>query len=493
MRILNGKSLTSHGNRAGRKKALEILEAGLTAADPYVRAKELVRLEAGKIWIGNPDFEPAGSPKTGVDCWKLGSEIERIFVFGAGKGVQRAALGLEEVLGDALTGGHVIAKKGDGVLLKRIRVTEGGHPVPDEDCVEGCRQMESEIKALHLTPRDLVFTIVGNGVSSLLTLPPDGVSIQDVASITQVLQIEKGLVTTKLNMVRNQIDRLKGGRITRLLAPARMIHLVLIDSNEKNSFGDSGYKGLTRTNSWLHTLPDVSNVEAAIACLHECDAWEQMPAAVQRYFEEAAVQNPGLSAEEFEQMDCRIYGIMPAKGNYLSAAMDKAASFGFQPVLLSRRTFTEARETGAFVAQIGKTIEGEHSPFTPPCAVFLTGELLVKVEKELGIGGRNQEFALAAASVIRGSKSIVIATADTDGTDGPGGLFDQGAWERGCRVLTGGLVDGETFQEAQERGVDLLAALKQHNTSEALWKLDSGIWATQNVSVCDLIVMLVGA
>jgi len=491
MRIYNQKRLTSHGNVEGRRMALDIIEAGLSAADPYRNAKKLVQIENGRLMIGCPDFEPEGSPRTGIDCFELGQDVERIFIFGAGKGIQRAVLALEEVLGDYLTGGHVIVKHGDGIILKKVAVTEGGHPVPDEACAEGCRQMKAEIESLHFTKRDLVFTIVGNGVSSLLTLPPAGVSLGDVGSITRILQIEKGLVTTKLNMVRNQIDQLKGGRITRLLYPARMIHLILTDANEKNSFGDSGYHGLTYSNSWLHTLPDISWTDMARTCLDECGAWERMPLPVQRYFEQDAYKNPGLTREEFEQMDCRIYGIMPGKKNYLDAAMEKAKEFGFSPVLLSRKTFTEARETGAFTAQIAKTIELEHSPFSPPCALFLTGELLVKVDGETGIGGRNQEFALAAAQVIRGSGGITVAAVDTDGTDGPGGRFHPEAWRMGCHTLAGGVTDGETWEEALRKGEDIPLALKRHDTSAALWNLDSGIWAAQNISVCDLIVVLV--
>ena len=101
------------------------------------------------------------------------------------------------------------------------------------------------------------------------------------------------------------------------------------------------------------------------------------------------------------------------------------------------------------------------------------------------------DLAIAASTVLFGSKRIVIATADTDGTDGPGGRFDEDAWNQGCHTLTGGIVDGYLLEEAKERGVDVQNALKTHATSKALWQLDSGIWATQNISVQDLIVVLI--
>ena len=116
------------------------------------------------------------------------------------------------MLGERLTAGHVIAKKGDDRLCKKIEVTEGGHPVPDEDCLKGSDrilQLAKETKQ-----GDLVFTISGNGGSSLLTLPPHGISLDDVRKLTYTMQIERGAPTIDLNIVRNHIDLLKGGRLS---------------------------------------------------------------------------------------------------------------------------------------------------------------------------------------------------------------------------------------------------------------------------------------
>ena len=230
--------------------------------------------------------------------YDLDKDLDRIFVFGAGKGIQRVAEALEEILGNRLTGGLVLLKHHDEHHLGRIQVFFGGHPVPDEGCVNGCREMVKMIRACKLTSRDLVFTILGNGASSLLTLPWEDLNLEDAKAVTQILQIEQGLLTPQLNLVRNQLDQLKGGRITRLLAPSKMVHLIPIDLNEPNAFGDAGYAGLMKSNFWLHTLPDISSPESAVKLLKDLDLWERMPVAVRHHLLTARPEQDVMRAQE---------------------------------------------------------------------------------------------------------------------------------------------------------------------------------------------------
>ena len=146
-RILNMEALTNHGNVAGRKAVAAILEAGLEASDPYYNTRKLIRLDGTRLIVGNKDFEPAGDPHSGDEIFDL-SKIKNIYVFGAGKGIQRVAKAIEDVLGNRLTGGHVIDKKQHPVICKKIGVTLGAHPVPDIDCVRGCEKILVGIEKL---------------------------------------------------------------------------------------------------------------------------------------------------------------------------------------------------------------------------------------------------------------------------------------------------------------------------------------------------------
>lgn len=482
-RIQNPEILLSTGNRPGREAMLQILEAGLQASDPYPNALRLLRMEKGKLIVGQKEFEPAGSPRSGEEVYDL-SEIGRIYVLGAGKGIQNVAKALEDVLGDRLAGGHVIDKKGHPVILERIGVTLGGHPTPDEDCVKGCQRI-LEITQ-RLTEKDLVFTCVGNGVSSLLTLPAPGLTVEDLRRTTLATQIERGMTTRELSPIRNHLDRMKGGRISQHIHPAKMVHILSIDPGE--------YDQLMRRNFWLHTLPDCTTFQEAMESLRHYDALAAIPPAVRRYLEQADPRQETPKARDFEKMSFRIFGLMPGfmQSGKLQPAMRKAEELGFRTVLLADELMeVEASQAGIYLASMATTAARTGQPFEPPCALFSSGELVVTVGQEKGIGGRNQELALSAALRIAGSKNIVIASVDTDGTDGPGSQFSGASVDFPC--LAGGMVDGQTVESAKKAGVDIVEALRRHNATPALWKLNSAVVATPNISLLDLTVAVIMA
>jgi glycerate-2-kinase len=490
MRIKNTERLTDHGNKKMRADVVGILEAGMIAGDPYNNTRTLVQIKGNKLFVGGRDFEPDGTPRPGMVEMDLGT-IDRFFVFGAGKGIQRAALALEDALGGHLTGGHIIVKYGDVADLKKIGVTYGAHPIPDQRCVDGCKEMVKKIKDAKLTDKDVVFTIVGNGVSSLLTLPAAGLSLQSVMDITRILQIEKGAPTRDLNAVRNSVDLLKGGRITRLLTPAKMFHILTIDCNRGMS-AKQGYVGLTETNIWLHTLPDATNAEVAMKVLRRFDAWDEMSDEVKNFLQNMTSDQDSLKKDEFERMDCRIYGVMPDHLGALQAAFAEARKRGYTPHSLNKKAFDlDAAESGKFMSHMAKLVVSEDLPFKSPCALFMTGEKVVKVGKSKGIGGRNQEYCIAAANIIGGEDRIAIGSVDTDGNDGPGGDFDPEARKMGVIALAGGVVDGTSKAKAAELGYDLPKVVNSHDTSKPLWDMGDAVWAVYSISTQDMTVVLV--
>jgi glycerate 2-kinase len=478
MGITNLETLIRHGNVPGRRAVLEIIEAGLQAADPYDKVLQLIRVEKDTLIVGNPLFEPSGAPVRGEEIYDL-SKGGRVYVLGAGKGVQRVAQAIEDLLGDRLAGGHIIDKKGTEVYLKRIEVTLGAHPVPDQDCVRGCERILALTRGLR--EDDLVFTIGASGFSSLLTLPVPGVSLEDVRQVVYLLQIERGAPTLDLSPVRNHLDRLKGGRISAHIYPARSVHLLAKDP--------ATYESWIYHNYWVHTLPDPSTFADAVAILKKWDAWDAMPASVRRHLERADPRDETVKPERFLQLPHRIYGILPGVQGEWPTAKGKARELGYQPVTLAVGLGAEASQAGLVVATIARTAESRGVPFAPPVALFTAGELLVTVGEGRGVGGRNQEYALAAALEIEGSQHIVVGAVDTDGTDGPGPQYVPGRGD--LPTLAGGVVDGYTVEEARHRGLDLRKALKHHDTTPALVALDSGILATQNTGLQDLGVTLV--
>ncbi|MHB1317977.1 MAG: glycerate kinase type-2 family protein [Anaerolineae bacterium] len=478
MPIRNWDALTSHGNVAGRQFVAAILQAGLEAADPYENIRQLVRVEGDRLLVGQLEFDPLGSPVHGTDVYDL-NRIGRILVLGGGKGIQRAALALEDALGDRLTGGHVIDKKGgDLVGLRRVGVTFGAHPVPDEDCVLGCRRILDLTRDLR--PEDLVFTLGASGLGSLLTLPAPGISLEDIRRTVYLMQIERGAPTSDLSPIRNHLDMLKGGRLAAAIRPARAIHILCKPPQP--------WEDLVYHNTWVHFFPDASTYAEAVDALHRWDAWDAVPESVRRHLSQADPAQETVKPAEYLTWPHRITCVFRDEESRWATPRRKAQELGVRPVLLATGIHAEASQAGRYAASVARTIEGAGEPFEPPVVLFTGGEMLVTVGRENGIGGRNQEWALSAALQIAGSRNIVMGAVDSDGTDGPGSQYVPDA---DYPTLAGGLVDGETVREARARGIDLRDSLRRHDTTPPLLALDSGILAPQSTGLVDLGVILV--
>jgi glycerate-2-kinase len=484
-RITNTESLTDHGHVAGRRAMLEILESGLRAADPYYATLAALKLEGETLTVGHALYEPPGTPLPGAEVIDLRT-IKRIFVFGAGKGINRAAQAVEEVLGDRLTGGHIIDKHGTPHNLQRVGVTYGAHPIPDEGCAEGCRRILA--MAAELRPDDLVFTMIGNGIGSLLTLPGPGLTIEELRQVVYAFQIDKGGPTVDLVPIRNHLDSIKGGKFTRALQPARVVHLIAF-------YRPPSYEYMVQHPlfRWLHTLPDETSYADAIASIQKYDLWEETPASVRDYLLRADPAHDTLKIADFEAMRQRVFFIFAPELGMVPTAKHKAEAMGFPThVLFNNYTMkVEASHLGRVVANMALHTEQEGEPFRPPCVLISTGEMLVTVGKETGMGGRNQEYILAAALEIGNTQRVIMASVDSDGTDGPGHQFVEGDEYAAIPVLTGGIVDSSTLMRAEAQGIDLAAALKRHDTSPSLYALGDAIVAIPGMSMGDLSVTLI--
>lgn len=485
MRILNKKALTEHGNREGRRIVADLLDAGLDALDPYDRVKKLVHVENHKIILHTEGFEMRGDPRSGPAVYDL-NDFDRVFVVGAAKGVQRAALAMEEVLGDVLTAGHVIGKHGEEILCKKIGVTLAGHPVPDQNCVEGCRKIEALAK--DMTERDLVFTISGSGCGSLMTYPAGDITIEDIAAFTHMMQIEKGVPTSDLNQIRTHIDRLKGGRLSRMLRPATLVHLTTADPSKMSTpVYRTSYFEMLRMNTFFPPLAAASTYADCISIIKKWDAWDATPESIRKHLLAGGPHNENMSVEEYETLNARFFGLIFKDATVYPAVRKRAAELGYPCRMLSEYMQAEAREAGNVNALMALCVERMDEPFQAPVVLMTSGETVVTVGQENGVGGRNQEYCVAAALNIAGSKRVVFGAVDTDGTDGPGGFSYPGA----PKCLAGAVVDGYTVDEARAAGVDLWQTLKTHGTSEPLWKLGCGVDAVSGVSALDLGIILI--
>lgn len=493
MRIRNYEDLTNHGNVIGRKMAVDIIEAGLSAGNPYNNTLKLVSIKDNKLIFDCREMESDGDPRSGPAIFDL-DKIDRIFIFAVGKGILYMVKALEEVIGDRITGGLAIGKHGDENIVERVEVTFGSHPVPDEHGVNGCKRMMEMIASLNLTENDLAITVMGNGCSALACLPDEGISVEDVKFLNQYGLIDNGMNTEAMSYLRNQIDLFRGGRVIRAIRPAQIVNLLGIGPGglaRTDKAYSTAYESFLRNNLWLPNLSDRTTPKEALEIAHLWNVFDGLPESIQKKLLSNPEESDTVGYEEYESYNCRVFGVMPKNMSALDAAMDKAKELGFETHFINSYWHVESAPVGGYVAQLARQIQSSGEPYKAPCALFETGELVVTVNGEAGIGGTNQEFCAYAATFLDGNKRIIIAAVDTDGTDGPGGNFHPDALERGINCLTGGVVDGYTAKEAAAKGVDLFTACKTHDTSKALWEIGSGIAAVQNISVGDLHCILI--
>lgn len=449
MIIKNKKKLLNHGNIEGRKVVLDIIEYALMAIDSYKLMKEKIRIEKDYLVIDNLVYDL--------------SKIENIYVIGAGKGSFSIAKALEDVLGDRIKDGLIIEKKGIEIRMKKIKVIEGGHPIPDEDGVKGAIEILKIAK--NATEKDLVFACITGGCSALMTLPAAGISLEDV-KITTDLLIKCGADIQEINAVRNHISSISGGRLAIYTHPAELISFIVVDE--------------VRGSPWGPTVPDYTTFSDAIYVLKKYDLWDKIPETVRKHLEKADPTQETPKIEDFKRMNIKSHNIVLANSETVcKAAEKKAKEMGLNTMILSTVMEGESREVGIALAGIAKEAEKNGIPIRPPCIFIVGGETTVKITEEAGEGGRNQEFALGAALKISGSKNIVIASIGTDGTDGP-------------TDIAGGIVDGYTLKRAEEKNIDVFEELMKHNSSYVFRQLNDAIFTgPTGTNVMDLRILFI--
>ncbi len=477
MAIRNRAELISHGNNKGRETVLDILESGLKAPDPYENTKKMVRIENGNLIVGHPDFyDPLrqklifGYPDSAKPLsqepivFEL-SKVNNIYVVGGGKSVQRQAKALEDVLGERITEGHICIKKGDPVEVNRIKATLAGHPLPDEDSVLGAQKILSiEKKAKE---GDVVFWCNSGGGTSLMALPAPGITLEELQEVSRILYFEAGTSMPEANTVRALVTILRG-KHPKYVHGATLIQILAAELPPKLW----GHKSLRKS--------DEDAYGHAIRVLKKYDCWDRVPESIRKFLNKADPQYLPPTQRELRQMPYYFYRVMGPE-YMLEAARLKAANIGLNTTIIaSSLNDIEANSLAEIFANIAIESEVTGNPFKPPCVFICGGELVVKIGKAKGIGGRNQEFVLCAAQLIAGRKNIVIASVDSDGTDGP-------------TDIAGGIVDGHTMERIAKAGIDLPQELKNHNSSYVLKTLGDAIYIEYTgANVRDLRTVYIG-
>jgi glycerate 2-kinase len=437
--------------------AKTIFLKAIEAVDPFKRLKDWVRIEKDRLLIRK---EEDSEKVFNVNAFK------RIFLIGTGKASTSMAQAIEEIFGDRITKGVITTKYGHFLHLKKTEIIEAGHPIPDQKGIEGTKKIQSLLK--ESGSEDLVIFLLSGGGSALLPLPVDGITLEEKQKVTQLL-LNCGADIKEINTIRKHISRIKGGWLAKWAYPSTIIGFILSDVvGDPLDVIASG-----------PTVPDTSTFEEAWEILKKYDLIEKIAPSIRRHLllgkEGKIEETPKPGDVTFEKVHHILVG-----SNILAlrAAEREASSYGFHTLILSSSIVGETREAARFHSAIAKEVISSGNPISRPACIISGGETTVTI-KGHGLGGRNQEFALAGALEISEIEKVVLLSGGTDGTDGP-------------TDASGAIADHTTITRARSMGLDAKAYLDNNDAYPFFKKLgDLLITGPTHTNVMDVRILLV--
>ncbi len=394
-----------------RKHADEILKHVLSTLDPESLVKKKVSINGSTLSVNQREYNL--------------KDYEHIYVIGGGKACAPMAKTIEEILGDRLEDGIVVVKYGHSLPLKKIKIIEASHPLPDAKGLEGTSEI---LRLLSRTgEKDLVICLISGGGSALLVQPHKDVTLQDVQTTSNEL-LACGAAIDEINAVRKHLSTIKGGRLAHASYPSTLITLILSDViGDPLDIIASG-----------PTVPDESTFDDACKVIRKYSLEGRIPDNVRKLLKKGQSGETGENPKKGDKIFTNTQNVIVGSNKIaLEAAKEKATDLGYNTIILSSMVQGESKEAAIFFSAIAKEVYRTGIPVSKPACIIAGGETTVTI-KGNGKGGRNQEFALSAAMEIEGCDGIVVLSAGTDGTDGP-------------TDATGAIVDSNTCKEARER------------------------------------------
>lgn len=375
----------------------QIMAAAINAVDPYRAVYQYLQ---------------ELSQKTDLE------KYEQIYVVGAGKAGLPMSKAVSALLGEKITAGQVTVKEGhnDGMgTMDRIRIIEAAHPLPDQRGVGSTKEILTLLE--NTTENDLVICLISGGGSALLTAPVHGVSLKDLRSLTEAL-LTCGASINEINTLRKQLDIVKGGGLARAAAPSEILTLILSDVvGDPLDMIASG-----------PTVPNLQTPEDVFAVIEKYQLESKVPMGILKFLNHPVIEPhfPGT---------LKIKNILVGNNETAArASLSQAKKYGYSTHLLTTQLQGEACLEGQKLADILLKTDMQR-----PFLMVAGGETTVTL-KGNGLGGRNQELALATVESLAGYSNLALISLATDGGDGP-------------TDAAGAVVTGETFGRAISLGL----------------------------------------
>ncbi len=394
----------------------------------------------------------------------LGS-IRNIYVIGAGKAGGAMGHYVEAVLGDRITSGQIVVKYGHACKLKKIKVTEAGHPIPDSNSFRAADEIIGIARKAEVS--DLVICLISGGGSALLTDLPEGLLPEELYIVNNLLT-KCGASINEINSVRKHLSGIKGGQLARIVHPARLLTLIISDviGNPLDVIASGP------------TVPDTSTFEDAVSVIEKYRLATDITVGVMKFLNDGRL---GYRPETPKPGDPVFSGQLNFLCGTNRIALEAAKKYAEQALLNAFIVDDSMQGDVESAAELifNKAVEcSENKEIAKPACLIFGGETTVRVA-EGGMGGRNQHLALSVAVRLRNRPGITVLSAGTDGTDGP-------------TEAAGAVVDSDTLRQAEKLMIDpdkYLAACDSYN----FFKKTGGhiITGPTFTNVMDLTIVLV--
>ena len=388
-----------------KDQAQQIFMAAIEAVHPSKIIPSYLSLNEGRLLVGEQLFPF--------------SNFESIYVAGAGKATAAMAAEVEKILTHNLREGVIAVRDHFDFQLKYVRAIVGGHPLPNENSVIAAEEITKLLKKLK--KNDLLIFLLSGGASSLMMDVPDGCTLEEVNIVSGQL-LKSGATIHEMNIVRKHLSELKGGQLIKKCNGATVVTLVISDviGNDLQVIGSGP------------TVSDDSSYTDAMNVLEKYDLKKNAPYAIlthlQKGVDETIDPNPKTGDPVFNNT---YHKIIADNIKALDAAKKKAEELGYEAHIVTDQLSGLAEE--AAEEWVKKAVSMRRKNI----CMLAGGETTVSVTGN-GIGGRNQQFALAATVALKNSSEITLLAAGTDGSDG-------------STDAAGAVVDSNTYHDDAEK------------------------------------------
>jgi len=385
-----------------------------------------------------------------------------VWIMGAGKAAAAMAQELENILaGHFPLQGLVVTKYGHALPLQQVELVEAGHPVPDEQSVAASVKLLE--MAAKVQPNDLVIFLLSGGASALLADVPVHSSLTEVQQLFEAL-LKSGADIREMNTVRKHLSGIKGGQLAKNIYPATLCTLVLSDvvGDDLSVIGSGP------------TVADPSTFADTMEVLRKYHLTEKISTPLLQHIENGVAGRIPETPKPGDPSLLHTHNYLTGTNRIaLEAAAEKARELGYHPILLSDRVTGEVHAVADRLVQTALEYNG---PL--PACLLAGGETTVQVTGN-GLGGRNQQLALAAGIALAHYPSLTFLSGGTDGSDGP-------------TNAAGAIVDASTIKNAEKMQLDPNSFLQQNDAWHFFSKA-GGLMITgpTQTNVMDLMIMLI--